>query len=386
MDDFRADTSIQDIRPLVKSAIGSSLVKVDLDDTSDHTFGVVAREVLSVVTSVEAERSGFQEHCLACTLFGFDVPPFEIGVARFETRHAWLARRLAKKEIGKITASRVSKIWNGERLRNRKSSWESIFEREIIDLVGNCRYVISVSTDGLAPHFAQEKALVITRIALTAIALLWRFPSKRLSGFNLAYDREVRSQISLTIDKGRLRFSHRKTNLTIDGAFSKNDWLKLLESEKLYFTFYEEIINFIIKNGVDDDRNKTLRKIFHAILWFHEGCRESSPLIATVKYGACMDSLSSGRGERAILTVFDKVLGWKKSAAVFSDGMTLETAVLRIYKQGRSRTIHGNNNQSHIDWSTIAARAEQLARDLLMGCIEWAAEKDLESDIAVLSR
>ncbi|MGB3390479.1 MAG: hypothetical protein WBA88_21155, partial [Pseudaminobacter sp.] len=187
-------------------------------------------------------------------------------------------------------------------------------------------------------------------------------------------------------DRGRLLCSYRKTNLTIDGAFRESDWLKLFEMEKSYFSFFAEVINFILKSGADSDRQKTLCRLFHATLWFHEGCREASPLIATVKYAACMDALGNGRGCGAILTVFERILGWKRFSVVFQDGMTLEAVISRIYGQGRSRTIHGNNDQAHMDWSTIAARAEQLARCLLIGCVEWAAEKDLKSDIAVLSK
>lgn len=145
--DFRRTTSIQDLRPLVRSAVGSTLVKIDLDDPTTDACDMVVRETLSVVASVGMQRRGYQEHCLACTLFGFDVPPFEIGAVRFEARNAWLARRLAKGEIGKVTARRITKIWNGEQLRSRRPSWERIYEREIIDLIGDCRYVVSVATD-----------------------------------------------------------------------------------------------------------------------------------------------------------------------------------------------------------------------------------------------
>lgn len=386
IDDFRQTTGIQDLRPLVRSAVAAELAKVDLDGPVAEISDTVVRETLSTITSKWTQRSGLHQHCFACTLFGFDVAPFEIGAVRFEARNDWLSRRLARREIGKVTANRIAAVWHGQRLRKRKRSWESVYEREILDLIGSCRYVISVTTDGLTQHFGQEKALIAARIALTAIALLWRTPSKRLAGFNLAYDREVRSLVSMTIIQGRLLCSYSKINLAVDGTFRGSDWLELYSNERSYFALFAEIISFILKEGADNDRQRTLRKVFHATLWFHEGCRETSPLIATVKYAACMDALASGKGDGAILAVFERVLGWKRTDVVFSDGTTLETAVLRIYKQGRSRTIHGNNDQAHLDWSTIAARAEQLARHLLLGCLEWAAEKDLKSDIAILAK
>lgn len=119
-------------------------------------------------------------------------------------------------------------------------------------------------------------------------------------------------------------------------------------------------------------------------MWFHEACKEASPLFATLKFAASMDSLASGRKVVGILTLFDNVVGWKRDHPILRDGTTLESLIKKIYGQGRSRTIHGSNNQAGLDWSRYAALSEFLAKQLLIGCVDWAAETDTTSDIAVL--
>lgn len=73
-------------------------------------------------------------------------------------------------------------------------------------------------------------------------------------------------------------------------------------------------------------------------------------------------------------------LGVKPSDKLWEDGTTMEKGVKEIYSDGRSRTIHGTNDQLGHDWSSLRAGAEGLARLCLIVCMEWASHHAEQDD------
>ncbi|MER8437402.1 hypothetical protein NKH36_29430 [Mesorhizobium sp. M1312] len=363
-----------ELRSIVRRAFGPALAAIDLDhDVSDNAKVTLSSVRSFVGQSINREKLR-QEHCFGCTLFSrFSVSAFAIGVVRFETRAEWLKRKKSDGDISLATNRRIEKIWSGSNQRARKPSFESMGERDILDAIGDCPYVCSVTTDGYSLGLGREKALIAARLTLTSIALLWRMPSKRLDGFNLAYDRTVQFQIAMAFHEKHLLTSRTKIHLTADGDFDLKKWDALIAESKDYLSIIAEITDYSL-SFANVSRENLMRTLFHALLWFHEGCRDRSPLIAIVKFAATMDALACGGGENGILSLFEARLGLKSDARVFSDGTTLKSAVSVIYGYGRSRTIHGNNERIGTDWSNNSARAEQLARLCLGYCIEWAGK------------
>lgn len=375
-----------ELRSIVRRAFGPALAVIDLSHDVSENANITLSSVRTFVELSIYREKLRQEHCFGCTLFSrLSVPAFEVGSVRFETRAEWLTRKMAEGDISQNTHRRIERIWSGSKLRARKPSFESIGERDILDAVGDCPYVCSVTTDGYSLGLGREKALIAARLALTSIALLWQTPSKRLDGFNLAYDRVVQFQIAMAFHEKKILTSRTKIHLTVDGDFNREKWDLLLAESKGYFSIIAEIADYSLSLA-DVSRTNLMRTLFHALLWFHEGCRDRSPLIAVVKFAATMDALACGGKENGILRLFEARLRLKGDARLFPDGTTLKSAVSTIYGYGRNRTIHGNNERIGTDWSNNSARAEQLARLCLIYCIEWAADNPEIDNPKMMSR
>jgi hypothetical protein len=377
--------AVRELRSVVRKAFGPALAAIDLDhDVIENAKTVLSDVRLIVEQSINQEKLRY-ENCFGCTLFSrILVADFAIGAVRFEARMGWLERKRAEGELSLTTYRRIKKIWSGSKLRARKSSFDSMGERDILDAVSDCPYVCSITTDGYSLELGREKALIAARMSLTSIALLWQIPSKRLDGFNLSYDRVVHFQTAMAFHEGRIVTSRTKIHLTVDGSFNEDEWALLVQERTNYFSIAQEIVSYNV-SVTEVARSDLIRTLFHAILWFHEGCRDRSPLIAIVKFAAAMDALACGKGESGILWLFEARLGLKGDARIFSDGTTLKSAVSAIYGYGRSRTIHGNNERIGTDWSNNAARAEQLARLCLISCMEWAGKNRDKDDPKLMS-
>ena len=357
----------------VRNAFGPALLPIDLaDDPGSNAAKVLA----SVKAAVNARvPGGPMEYAFGCTLFSnADVATFEIGPVRFEARPEWLARKTLEGAVSKVTRRRVERAWQGQKLTKRKSSYDSIRESDILDAIGSCPYVCSVSTAGLAPQAGKEKALTAARLALTAVALLWETPSRALEGFNLLYDRNVRRQKALSFAPGKITLAGSRLSHMPHGPYLKpGEWPKMLAKQQAHFKVVGEVLEYWLSPTGKVARPVLMNRLAQALLWFHEACRETVTLMAIVKFTACMDGLSGAKEEKGILQLLDARLGIKAGATIRADGPTVQQVIGRIYGEGRSRTVHGTNDNFGFDWSVTAGHAQQFARLCLLSCVDWAA-------------
>jgi hypothetical protein len=124
-----------------------------------------------------------------------------------------------------------------------------------------------------------------------------------------------------------------------------------------------------------------MKTLAHALLWFHEGCRESADSIALVKLGAALDALSGGRGKaHYICQLINVRLKINNKQEILRDTTTLEQVVKRLFNEGRSQMIHGTSGKLQYDWSETRSVAEHLARNCIVACLGWAAENSASDD------
>ena len=135
-----------------------------------------------------------------------------------------------------------------------------------------------------------------------------------------------------------------------------------------------EILDYLLSATGNVPRPKLMNALGQALLWFHEGCRETVNLMAIVKFSASMDALASGGRAAGIRRLITARLGIKDEPPIRPDGPTLKQAIDKIYSDGRSRTIHGTNEEFGHDWTEIRGLAEQFARFCLITCMDWAAK------------
>ncbi|MBM7048363.1 hypothetical protein [Rhizobium lusitanum] len=358
-------------RQMVRTSFGPALTGIDLADDPDKSADIVLSEVRNSLSDYQTD--GIQEYAFGCTFFRKDVAPFAVGPVRIEPRFEWLERKVEDGSVSLVTGRRVRKKWLGHQLRRRKSVIGGMRETDILDAIGGCKFVCSVTTNGLASQAGKLKAQTAARLALTFIALWWQMPSTALDGFNLLIDRSVRTQRSLLFVPGKIRLAGGTMIGRPHGPpITDEEWKVILTEHHREFEVMGELIEFYISPTGKVGRPKLMNALAQALLWFHEGCREQVDLMAIVNFAATLDALASGRESGGILKLIKARLGVNPDDKFRSNGQTMKQAVEEVYGKGRSRTVHGTNEQFGHDWTSTRQLAEVLARYCLLSCLTWA--------------
>lgn len=364
----------------VAYTLDASDPEADLDATAHHVTEDVRWSL-----ALSKARLGQFEFAFSCTLFRGGVPhPFCIGPVRFETRQDWLERKFAEGAISTPTRRRVLHAWEGQTPRKRKCSIDSEQEETILNLSRDAPFICSVGTSGMAYEFGRQRARTAARLALTAIALMWRRTSRVLDGMNLVDDRVVRGLHELAFHDGRLA-SWGSRNLHMPGGHGLNaeKWASLQSDFADHFAVVGGLLKSIVDVVTLPKRPNTTHALTHALLWFHQGCREDEVVIAITCFAATLDCLACGRSQEGIRDLIKAQLGHGSQTPLWlKGGQTVEDTVQEIYDHARNATMHGRkghrkgkpDSKPFHDWSPGRDRAEALARICLLACIDWTAQ------------
>ncbi|ESY94847.1 hypothetical protein [Mesorhizobium sp. LNHC209A00] len=363
---------------VLRTALGPLLTKIDIAGDPDASADEILVSVRGALA--QANRGGVHDHAFGCTLFkDSGIAPFSLGPVRFEPRLDWIARKTEEGDISSVTTRRVIKTWAGHKARQRKRVADRHRESGVLEAIGSCPYVCSVITDGLAHGAGALKAQTAARLALICVALWWPTPSRALDGFNLLIDRAVRQQRSLTFAPGRIVLIGGRLQGRPHGPqISPADWAGILQNNSDAFRTVAEVLEFYLSPTGTVGRPKLMNALAQALLWFHEGCREQVDLIAIVKFAACLDALASGRESAGILRLIKARLGPEPNDPIRTNGQTTKQGVEEIYGKGRSRTIHGTNENFGDDWISTRRFSEEIARHCLISCLGWAATNAID--------
>ena len=178
-----------------------------------------------------------------------------------------------------------------------------------------------------------------------------------------------------------LGWSHQRHGLQL----SRSQWQTLFSKRRDHFDVVADVLDFVVSPTGNVARPKMMNTLAQALLWFHEGCRETVTLMAIVKFSASLDSLACGRKSSGIQRLIEERLGLKGDPRIRKDGPTMKAAVTDFYSEGHSRTIHGTNDKLAHDWTETRGLAEQFARYGLMACIDWVANNTSSDDPSCLS-
>ncbi|MDP3750091.1 MAG: hypothetical protein Q8Q88_23955 [Phenylobacterium sp.] len=373
-------------RASVRKSFGPALVSIDLDIDPSTNADAVLATIKSDLSRQNADY-GVREYAFGCTLFGNTaIQPFSIGIVRFEGRSDWLDRKHRDGDISKTARRRIERSWEGLRLRKRRPSRDSINERVVRDTVEESPYVCSVLIDGLAAEAGRDKALTAVRLAMAAIALLWQTPSKTLEGLNLNFDRIPHRQQTLIFLPGVMHSQSSWSHLPRSHWLRPGEWEEIFSANAAHFRLVGEILACIVSPTGNVSRPRMTTALAQSLLWFHEGCRDPVSLMGIVKFSASLDALAMGGGAGGIERLVTARLGIESGIPIRSNGPTLRQAVAQVYREGRSRTVHGTNSKLGHDWVGTRGLAEQLTRLCLLTCIRWAGENPTSDDPGEFSR
>lgn len=364
---------------MVRNALGPALAPIDLDGDLHENV----KAVLSAVRTLLSQHTyGPCEHAFGCTLFGsFEIAPFEIGPVKFEPRLAWLDRKTHDGAVSQTTARRVARTWGGNKMRKRKRGLETWIESDMLAAVGECRYVCSVKTDGLAAGAGRQKALTAARLAMTAIALRWEIPSRALNGFGLGMDGGARRQCTLAFYPGKEPLGASTLHGMPHGpSIRAAEWASQLSEHRADFDIAGEAIAYFLSATGNVVRPKLMNTLSQALLWYHEACRDEFALMAVVKFSMSLDALAVGGKSGGIRRLISARLGLQDDQPIRKNGPTMKAAVEELYSDGRSRTVHGTNEKVSHDWSSTRGLGEQFGRRCLTAALDWAARNPTLDD------
>lgn len=362
---------------MVQRVIGPLLGAVDLEvpfeTSAEGIFTKLSEELASTDWNFKKRTFLF-----GCSMINHhSIPPFPVGPVAITRRDLWLDHALAQGRITQVTHRRLVAHWSGsgKKLRDRKGSVDSSNERDIIDAIGNAPFVCSVETDGLFGDFAKQKALLAARLVLLGVALMWASPRKALEDINLIFDGPpYRQTYAFYQERPEILGGSRWVNM-LHGLLLFGDlWEPLVDKHKDWWLILAEAIEFLLGGPANAARPKLMNSFAHALIWFHEACREPLPMIAITKFMSSLDALACGGKSKGILALACARLGVTAETPVRSDGPHFKTAIDELYSQGRSRLLHGNSDRLGQDWEGQRSLAESLSRHCLILCFHWAVE------------
>lgn len=314
---------------------------------------------------------------------GHQAQPLQFGPVTFYSKEDWLERARADGHIPDVTQRRIVRAWTGAKLRPLKNSNARWKEQSVIDAIGSCPMVRVVQIDGLAKDVAYEKAVLSARLAMTAIALLWERPSEALDGFGLAIEGGPRTAQYVSFDQTGGMSSASNWSRRVGSTWIDNiEWASLCADIDWISRPVSELLTGLVQPPKVPVRPKVALSLLHALWWMYEGCRAEAPLMAAVKFGACLDVLAGGKSEGRILQLLKARLGAQPDDSITPDGRTARNVVKTIYGAARSQTLHGSNQRYDHDWRGVRDLAEHLTARCFVEVLNWLDQNPQASDLS----
>ena len=366
---------------ITREAFGATLVNGD----DEYTPKEDAEAILEVVRNTigtwiyDIKEREYSFGCHLCNIP--DFAPLSIGPVCFEPRLIWLERAQDTGCVSKVSRSRIERAWKEIPLHKRKPSLDQANESSILDTVGKDTFVCSVEIGPAGAEAGLQKALLAARIAMTVIALGWAKPSSALNVMTLTFDRQPFRRTNLVSSQSG-RFGWHSSWSYLPGGvtwMNTEDWQTLRTVFCKLFDCAGEVVRYVTHGHNDVSRPKVMEALYQALLWFHEGCREEVDPMAIVKFCSSMEALTCGRKSQGILDLM-------KARLRVQNQVKLRDDLNRLYRTGRSRTVHGTNDRLGHDWSESRVLAEHLARVCLISCLEWAVQHPQSDDPRYFSK
>ncbi|MDQ8756720.1 hypothetical protein RCO27_10820 [Sphingosinicella sp. LHD-64] len=384
--DLRLRFKIEEFEQLVCRAFGSVLASLDLDLTDEALCSLIKEGVDQYIRDLIEKRGERIEFTAGCHLFQpCEVYPIRVGPVSFETRDQWVERALQDHKISAVTARRLRVTWSPRRLSKRKASLDFHAEKSVLGAIGPCDIICSVATHGLSAKMIREKALLASRLAMTAIATMWARPSQGLEWMNLLYDRHLPHRQYVLFAENRYAGSSSSISQMPSGRWTDAELVdEVRRYQTLFDQFGEALFNYVQPaRGVT--RPTMMNALFLSLWWHHEACRESSDQMATTKFAASMDALVSGQDAQAIMIFIEAQLGFKPKDPMMKDGQSTRAIINEIYNSRRSRLIHGSSSDFAHDWSSVRSAAESISRLCLVSAADWMRSNSEIDDLKLMS-
>jgi hypothetical protein len=230
---------------------------------------------------------------IGCTLLPWqDFDALAIGPIGLRARLDWLRHEAAAQGLSAVGVRRIEARWRGERRGRRRPSRDATLEREIVEAIGDSRFVCSVTTRDLSEQAALDRSLDAARLTLAGLALLWKRPSLALAGMSLRYDQVAFRRTYLAAAGGRLLAGGARWSQDRNGAWMpKAGWTALLSDNKVHLHRLGEVMRDALAPDGPDPGPSGTPPLYDALLWFEAACREETDRFAVAKFAAALEAL-----------------------------------------------------------------------------------------------
>ena len=217
------------------------------------------------------------QYVFGCHLSNKSMKPLAIGPVLFETRNDWL-ERIDRMDKSIIDTSLIRAEWEDQDTDIiSDKNHDSV---EFLKTIGDANYVCTVNLKrSSSSETGRYIALKSARLALATIALGFNTPSRALNEMYLNWDeRSTSRQLFLIGEYGN---GYETNSQQYPGGIkhlSLDKWENLLEEMSNIFEASGRIITWFV-NGADENSEQE-RELFHALLWFYQGCKEEDVHLA----------------------------------------------------------------------------------------------------------
>lgn len=355
----------------VRSACGFALCTVQFDDNMDDAIrsmkSIVKQEIQKLVDS-----KGILFQSMGCTL-NLNPPevPFVIGPVKFESTMIWLNHSQISEKIDKITRRRITKVFEGQKIGKRKPSIAASDEETIIEATSGYPMVCTVVTDRLAPELARKRSIIAARLAQTSFALLLNpLPSNLITQFSLSVDHGsyAMTTIQFSREARSIGYESKLIGMPTGVNLDWDEWLELAQIERNFFDVVGKTIEIWTSSSKYHCESSLVRCLSVSLYYFWDACQDTNDLMAIVKFVSSLETLTEGKKENGILRLAKARLSMNESD-IYADDKTLRQIVRQLYRQARSRTLHGTNPEFAYDFTKTRTIAEHLARHCILSSI-----------------
>ena len=372
----RETHDVREWRAIIRSAIGRSL-PLEIDNT-DCFEGEAKKLKRRLDEELEKYYSGYGDLKTAYGCWLFTPLPkktIKIGPVCFEDRLLWLDRTFEHGELSKITHSRLFRAFSRKHLRKRKPSIDQHHEETMRRRISNAPMVCEVTTTGLATNLAYKRSAIAANLALTSISLIWPTPSSVLVRFRTTLDNEPRISYDFQIAAEKRKVvSWQWEGLLSTYYVGPDEWEAYYSEAGRFFKIAGEMIGCWTSTKISSEASQLLLSLSRSLFFFWNACLERNDLLATVKFASSLEALTYGGKEGGILKLIEARFNLSGDDE-YAQNKSLNDIIKKIYRFARSRTLHGTNEAFLLDWSETRTIAECLARDCLVGCMEFAQNR-----------
>jgi hypothetical protein len=279
---------------------------------------------------------------IGCTLLPWqEFDALTVGPVEFRARLDWLRGEASAQGLSPVGIRRIEARWRGERRGRRRPSRDATLEREIVEAIGDSRFVCSVATRDLSEQAALDRSIDAARLTLAGLALLWERPSRALAGMTLRYDQVAFRRGYLAAAEGRLVGGGGSWSHDPNGAWMpKAGWTRLVRDNPVHLQQLGEVM----ADALAVDGGTRHPALYEALLWFEAGCREETDRFAVAKFAASLEALApDGPDRRGLVAALEPAAAHDRAAE---------------------------------DWSALRGRAEALAAAALRDALRAAAAAD----------